>query len=286
VRCLDYTAVVRTVEDLCVEACHCLPEDVRAALEQAAATESDPAAGDRIRKLIENARLAGDRMVPLCQDTGLAVVFVEQGASVAIRPPQDGPNLTILDAIQAGVRSGAEKGFLRRSVVADPLRRRNTGTNAPAVVHYTVVPGDRLTLTVMAKGGGCENRSRFRMFNPSADPGQICDWVVSVARDAGADACPPLIVGVGIGGNFETSCLLAKKVLLRDLRVPHPDPFYARMEQDLRSAINACGLGPQGLGGRSTALAVLIEVAPCHIASLPVAVNIECHSHRHRTAVL
>lgn len=286
VRCLDYTAVVHAVEDLCVKACHRLPEDVRTALERAEATESDPAAADRIGRLIENARLAGDRMIPLCQDTGLAVVFVEQGAQVTIRPPHDDPRLTILDAIHAGVRSGAEKGFLRRSVVADPLRRRNTGTNAPAVVHHTVVPGDRLTLAVMAKGGGCENRSRFRMFNPSADPREICDWIVSVVQGAGADACPPLIVGVGIGGNFETSCLLAKKVLLRDLRVPHPDPFYARMEQDLLSAINTCGLGPQGLGGRSTALAVLIETAPCHIASLPVAVNIECHSHRHQTAVL
>jgi len=283
---LEAAAITEAVARLCIEANYNLGEDVLAGLRQARETEESPVGQGVLDMLLRNAEIAAQGEYPLCQDTGLAVVFVEQGASVAIRPPQDGPNLTILDAIQAGVRSGAEKGFLRRSVVADPLRRRNTGTNAPAVVHYTVVPGDRLTLTVMAKGGGCENRSRFRMFNPSADPGQICDWVVSVARDAGADACPPLIVGVGIGGNFETSCLLAKKVLLRDLRVPHPDPFYARMEQDLRSAINACGLGPQGLGGRSTALAVLIEVAPCHIASLPVAVNIECHSHRHRTAVL
>ena len=267
-------------------ACHRLPEDVRATLEQALAKESYPAARDALEKLIQNAHLASDRMIPLCQDTGLAVVFVEQGAEVTIQPPQENRHLTIVDAINAGVQSGYDKGFLRRSVVADPLRRQNTGTNTPAIVHTTIVPGDQLKLTVLAKGGGCENRSQFRMFNPSAGRQQICDWVVSVVQSAGADACPPLIVGIGIGGDFETSCLLAKRSLLRDLRVPHPDPFYAHMEQDLLSAINASGLGPQGLGGHTTALAVLIETSPCHIASLPVAVNIECHSHRHQTVVL
>ena len=285
-RSIDYTAVVQAVEQLCTAACHRLPEDVRAALEQALAKESDPTARDALEKLIQNADLARDQMIPLCQDTGLAVVFVEQGAAVTIRPPQDGLDLTIVDAINAGVQSGYEKGFLRSSVVADPLRRLNTGTNTPAIVHTTVVPGDQLKLTVLAKGGGCENRSQFRMFNPAVGQQQICDWVVSVVKAAGADACPPLIVGVGIGGDFETSCLLAKRSLLRDLRVPHPDPFYADMEKDLLSAINASGLGPQGLGGHTTALAVLIETSACHIASLPVAVNIECHSHRHQTVVL
>jgi fumarate hydratase subunit alpha len=171
--------------------------------------------------------------------------------------------------------------------VADPLHRRaNTGTNAPAVVHLSIVPGDRLKLTVMTKGGGCENKSRFRMFRPTAERQQVMDWVIEVVREAGADACPPFVVGVGIGGNFEHSCLLSKRALLRELGEPNTDPFYAPMERDLLERINALGVGPQGLGGDTTALAVLIETAACHIASLPVAVNIECHSHRHKTAVL
>ena len=194
---------------------------------------------------------------------------------------------TIVDAINEGVRVGYENGYLRKSIVADPLNRRvNTGTNTPAVIHLSIVPGDRLTLTVMAKGGGCENKSVFRMFRPTADREQVIEWIVEVVRQAGADACPPFIVGAGIGGNFETSCLLSKKVLLRRLTEPNGDPFYAQMERDLLERVNALGLGPQGLGGDTTALAVLIETAPCHIASLPVAVNIECHSHRHKTAVL
>lgn len=286
-RCVEYQAIVQAVERLCIEACHYLAPDVLDALGRAKARESHAQAREILGQLIENASLAADRMIPLCQDTGLAVVFVEQGADVVIRPPEGDPRLTIVDAIQAGVEAGTDKGFLRRSVVADPLNaRQNTGTNTPAIVHTAIVPGDRLRVTVMVKGGGCENKSQFRMFRPTADRQQVLDWIVEVVEAAGADACPPLIVGVGIGGDLEVSCLLSKKALLRDLQSPHPDPFYARMERDLLSAVNACGLGPQGLGGDTTALAVLIETAACHIASLPVAVNIECHSHRHKTAVL
>jgi fumarate hydratase subunit alpha len=193
----------------------------------------------------------------------------------------------LFDAINAGVKAGYEKGYLRKSVVADPLNKRtNTGGNSPAIIHHTIVPGDRLKLTVMAKGGGCENKSQFRMFRPTAERDEIIDWIVDVVREAGADACPPFIVGVGIGGDFELSCLLSKKALLRDLGQPNSDEFYARLEADLLCRINSLGLGPQGLGGDTTALAVLVETAPCHIASLPVAVNIECHSHRHKTAIL
>jgi fumarate hydratase subunit alpha len=221
-------------------------------------------------------------MTPLCQDTGLAVVFVEYGAEVAVAGAG-----TIVDAINAGVEAGYEKGYLRKSIVADPLHGRvNTGTNTPAVIHLSIVPGDRLKLTLMAKGGGCENMSRFRMFRPTADKGQIIEWIAETVKQAGADACPPFIVGVGIGGNFELSCLLSKKALLHKLTEPSSDPFYAEMERQLLERVNALGLGPQGLGGDTTALAVLIETAPCHIASLPVAVNIECHSHRHKTVVL
>lgn len=283
VRTIEFEKVSRTVESLCIAACHELPPDVLQALERAAAQESNPRAAGILTRLIENARIAVQDTVPLCQDTGLTVVFAEQGAEVVLAPGRG----TLADAIQEGVRAGYEAGYLRKSVVADPLNQRtNTGTNTPAVIHLSMVPGDRLRLTVMAKGGGCENKSRFRMFRPTADRRYVMDWIVEVVGQAGADACPPFIVGVGIGGNFEHSCLLSKRALLRNLNEPNGDPFYAQMERDLLQQVNALGIGPQGFGGDTTALAVLIETAPCHIASLPVAVNIECHSHRHQTTVL
>jgi len=286
VRTIEFGQVSGAVESLCVAACHELPADVLEALELASRRESNPRAGRILTQLVENARLAAQDQVPLCQDTGLAVVFVEQGAQVAILPGGPGRQ-TLFDAIEEGVRAGYEAGYLRKSVVADPLHaRKNTGTNTPAIIHFSLVPGDKLKLSVMAKGGGCENKSQFRMFRPTADGREVADWVVEVVRQAGADACPPFVVGVGIGGNFEISCLLSKKSLLRKLDERHTDPFYAQMECDLLERINGLGIGPQGLGGDTTALGVLIETAPCHIASLPVAVNIECHSHRHRTTVL
>jgi fumarate hydratase subunit alpha len=285
-RTIDFEQVAQTVERLCVTACHELPADVVQALERAAATESNPRAARILRQLLENARLAVQDQVPLCQDTGLTVVFAEPGSEVVVAPAGPGRQ-TLTDAINEGVRRGYEAGYLRQSIVADPLQqRKNTGTNTPAVIHLAVVPGAALKLTVMAKGGGCENKSRFRMFRPTAGPGQIVDWVVSVVRQAGADACPPFVVGVGMGGNCEHCCLLGKRAVLRNLDEHHPDPFYAQMERDLLQRINALGVGPQGLGGDTTALAVLIETAPCHIASLPVAVNIECHSHRHQSETL
>ena len=282
-RTIEYEQVAKTVASLCIAACHELPPDVVQALERAARRESDPRAAGILRQLVENARSAAQDRIPLCQDTGLTVVFAEWGAQVAIAPAGPGRQ-TLTEAIDEGVHAGYEAGYLRKSIVADPLHQRtNTGTNTPAIVHLSLVSGDRLKLTVMTKGGGCENKSQFRMFRPTADPQQIMDWVVGVVREAGADACPPFVVGVGMGGNFEQSCLLSKKVLLRNLDAPNADPFYAQMEQELLARVNALGLGPQGLGGDTTALAVLIETAPCHIASLPVAVNIECHSHRHKT---
>jgi len=286
-RTIAFEQVREAVESLCIAACHELPEDVLGALESAADKESNPGAASILRRLIENARIAREDLIPLCQDTGLTVVFVEQGAEVAVTPAEQGGGRTIIDAINEGVALGYEKGYLRKSIVVDPLKDRiNTGTNAPAVIHITIVPGDRLKLTVVAKGGGCENKSQFRMFRPTTAKEQIVEWVVEVVRQAGADACPPFIIGIGIGGDFESCCLLSKKALLQDLRESNGDAYYAHMEQELLERINALGLGPQGLGGDTTALAVLIETAPCHIASLPVAVNIECHSHRHRTQVL
>jgi fumarate hydratase subunit alpha len=282
VRTISSEQIATTVESLCIAACHELSQDVRDALEQAARNESHPGAAKILGQLVENARLAARDRIPLCQDTGLTVVFVEQGSDVAIGGPR-----TLVDAINEGVKAGYRNGYLRESVVADPLHgRTNTGTNTPAVIHLSVVPGDKLRLAVMAKGGGCENKSQFRMFRPTAGRQQIIDWIVEVVAQAGADACPPFVVGVGLGGNFEHSCLLSKKALLRDLAVRHEDTFYAEMERELLERVNALGIGPQGLGGDTTALAVLIETAPCHIASLPVAVNIECHSHRHKTVVI
>ncbi len=286
-RYIEFEKIAETVESLCISAGYELPEDVLAALKEAAGKESNPGAVKILEQLIENARIAADEKIPLCQDTGLAVVFVEQGSEVAVNSPTDDIQATLFDAINAGVAAGYEKGHLRKSVVADPLnKRKNTGSNTPAIIHHVIVPGDKLKLTVMTKGGGCENKSRFKMFRPTAEKGQIIDWIVDVVSSAGADACPPFVVGVGIGGDFELSCLLSKKALCRNLDEKNGDEFYAELEVDLLSRINTLGLGPQGLGGDTTALAVLIETAACHIASLPVAVNIECHSHRHKTGTV
>ena len=286
-RYIEFEKIAETVESLCISAGYELPADVLAALEQAARRESNPAAARILNQLIENARIAKAERIPLCQDTGLAVVFVEQGSEVLVRPGSGDGQTTLFDAVNAGVAAGFTKGHLRRSVVAEPLNKRtNTGSNTPAIIHHTIVPGEKLKLTVMTKGGGCENKSRFRMFRPTASRQEIIDWIVDVVGSAGADACPPFVVGVGIGGDFELSCLLSKKALCRNLDRRSGDEFYAEMEAALLSRINSLGVGPQGLGGDTTALAVLIETAACHIASLPVAVNIECHSHRHKTAII
>ncbi|MFA5251702.1 MAG: fumarate hydratase, partial [Phycisphaerae bacterium] len=266
-RYIEFGKIVDTVESLCIESGYELPPDVLAALENAARKESNPSAMKILKQLIENARIAKDEKIPLCQDTGLAVVFVEQGCEFLVKADK---GKTLSDAINAGVAAGYKNGFMRSSVTADPLnKRKNTGSNTPAVIHYSIVPGDKLKITVIAKGGGCENKSRFKMFNPTAGREEIIEWIVDVVKQAGADACPPLVVGVGIGGNFELSCLLSKKALLRNLQQRNGDKFYAQLEADLLSRINALGLGPQGLGGDTTALACLIETAPCHIASLP-----------------
>ncbi|MHC4546727.1 MAG: fumarate hydratase [Planctomycetota bacterium] len=278
-RYIKFEKIVEAVESLCIAAAHELPEDVLAALQNASEKETNPDAAKILNQLIENARIAKAESIPLCQDTGLAVVFAEQGANVAVKPPTGQTNATLVDAINAGVAAGYEKGYLRKSVVTDPLNKRtNTRSNTPAIIHHTIVPGDKLKLTVMTKGGGCENKSQFKMFKPTAERNRIIEWIVDVIRRAGADACPPFV--------FELSCLLSKKALCRNLNTKNDDEYYAKLETDLLSAINALGIGPQGLGGDTTTLACLIETAPCHIASLPVAVNIECHSHRHKSAVI
>jgi fumarate hydratase subunit alpha len=283
-RHVAYKKIADTVELLCVKAAYELPEDVLSALKKAVDSEKNAQAKKILEQLIENARLAKTERLPLCQDTGLAIVFVEQGSELLIDCPA---GKTPVDAINDGVEAGYEKGYLRKSVVAEPLKeRKNTGTNTPAIIHWSVVPGDKLKITFLAKGGGCENKSAFKMFLPTAGKDEVADWIVDVVKNAGPDACPPYVVGVGLGGNFELSAILSKKALTRNLNQANPDAFYAGLERDLLSRINRLGVGPAGLGGETTALAILIETAPCHIASLPVSVNIECHSHRHQTAII
>jgi len=277
-RTVQFEKIVSEVEKLCIKSGHELPQDVLTALETAAKKESNSSAKKILNQLIENAKIAQQQQIPICQDTGLAVVFLQIGSQVAVEPVGS----TAAGAVTVGIARGYENGYLRKSVVADPLnKRKNTGTNTPAVIHTEIVPGDKIRITLMAKGGGCENKSQFRMFLPTDNKEKIIEWIVKVVAQAGADACPPFIVGVGIGGDFEQCCLLSKKTLLRRLDSSNKDDFYAQLEKDLLKRINATGLGPAGLGGDTTALAVLIETAPCHIASLPVAVNIDCHAHRH-----
>lgn len=286
-RTIAFEDVSDAVERLCIDCAYELPSDVTGALDAAMQSERNPRAREILGQLIENARIAREDRIPLCQDTGLAIVFVDLGADAVVALPKDRPGATLIDAIQEGVAAGYDKGLLRKSVVAEPLKdRKNTGTNTPAIVHLSMVPGDRLKISIMAKGGGCENKSAFRVFKPTQTREDVIDWVVDVVAKAGADACPPFVVGVGLGGNFEVSCLLAKKALLRGIGRSHDEPFYAKMERMLLAKVNALGVGPQGLGGNTTALAVQIETAACHIASLPAAVNIECHSHRHKSVIM
>jgi fumarate hydratase subunit alpha len=286
-RSIAFDTIVRTTADLCIQAAYELPEDLSAAVRKALQTESSPRARLILQQLLENAAIAAHERIPICQDTGLTVVFAEAGSEVRIAAPPEKSSATLMDAIQEGAALACKEGLLRASVAAEPLNKRlNTNTNTPAFVHLSIVPGERLRLSVLLKGGGCENKSRFEMFNPTESPQTVCRWIVQTVQDAGPNACPPFVVGVGLGGDFEWCCLLSKKALLRPVGSTHPDPFYASLEETLLKDIHALGLGPQGLGGDTTALAVHIETAPCHIASLPAAVNIDCHAHRHKTAVL
>ncbi len=277
-RTIAFEKIVSEVEKLCIKSSLELPQDVLTALEQARQRETNSRAKRILSQLLENAKIAKEQKIPICQDTGLAVIFLELGSQVQIEPADK----TIVDAINLGIKQGYENGFLRKSVVAQPLNnRKNTGTNTPAIIHTQIVPGNKIKITLMTKGGGCENKSRFKMFLPTDDKEKICRWIVQTVADAGADACPPFVIGIGLGGNFEQSCILSKKALTRKVDSKNSDPFYADMEKQLLDEINALGVGPAGLGGDTTALGVMIETAACHIASLPAAVNIECHAHRH-----
>lgn len=277
---IEAADITDVVARLCVEANYRLAADVMQAFARAAAEEESPLGREILGQLIENARLAERESLPMCQDCGIAVVFVEMGSRVWVRGG------SLADAINAGVRKGYTDGRLRKSVVASPIDRRNTGDNTPAIIHLKQVEGDRARIVVAPKGAGSENMSALAMLRPADGIEGIERFVVHTVERAGASACPPLVVGVGIGGNFERCALLAKEALLRPLGRPHADDAVADIERRLLQAINDTGLGPGGMGGRITALAVHVETFPCHIASLPVAVNLNCHAHRHAEAVL
>ena len=281
VREIQASAVIQTVARLCQEANFDLSEDVLSALEEAQRVEESPLGKQALSQLIENARIAREERLPLCQDCGTAVVFLEIGQEIHITGGD------LYTAVKEGVRQGYTQGYLRKSIVRQPFSARiNTGDNTPPVIHTEIVPGDRLKITVMSKGGGAENMSRLAMLKPGDGKEGIVDLVVKTVDEAGGSPCPPLIVGVGIGATAEKVMLLAKKALLRPVGKPNPDSEVARLEQEILDRINALGIGPSGFGGRTTALAVHVEVMPTHIASLPVAVNLQCHSARHKEAVL
>ena len=271
--------IMAVIRRLCIQANCILPEDVRARIAACAQEEPWPQAQEILEQITQNYTVAQERMQPICQDTGMACVFLEIGQEVHVTG-----NLTA--AVHEGVRQGYRDGYLRKSVVKDPLRRVNTGDNTPAMIYWDIVPGDRLRITVAPKGFGSENMSQIKMLKPSDGEEGVKDFVVKAVEEAGPNPCPPIVVGVGIGGTFDKAALLAKRALLRPLGQPSQDPFYAAMEAELLGRVNALGIGPQGFGGRTTALAVAIETAPTHIAGLPVAVNINCHVTRHQTEVL
>ena len=277
-RTLEAASITTAVRSMCIEANHALPPDVQDCIAVAAATETAPQAVEVFRQLRENMDLAAATGLPLCQDTGLAVFFVELGQELHIQG-----NLTA--AINLGVRQGYADGYLRKST-CDPFSRKNTGDNSPAVVHYDLVPGDPLRIAFMAKGGGAENMSRVTMLAPSEGWEGVKQFVLRRVADSRSNPCPPIIVGIGIGGTFERSALLSKKALLRKLDDRNPDPDLASREAELLERINKLGIGPMGLGGNTSCLAVKMLVEPCHIASLPLAVNIQCHSARHMEVLL
>lgn len=266
-------AVVEAVKVLCIEANRMLPADLKERLCGACRAEESPLGREVLSDIVRNYETAEALSIPVCQDTGMAVVFAELGEDAHV------PGLE--EAVNEGVRRGYTEGLLRCSVVGDPLRRQNTGDNTPAVLHLRLVPGDRLTLTVAPKGAGSENMSSIRMMTPAASEQDLIDAVVRAVEAAGSNPCPPVVVGVGVGGNFEGCALLAKRALCRDTAVRNPDPLYASLEERMLEGINRTGIGPQGFGGRVTALAVNIEAGATHIASLPLAVNMGCHVTRH-----
>lgn len=272
---IHVSEIIKAVRKLCIYANYFLSEDIKQKLEEAYNEEKWAIAKDILEKILVNADIAKNENMPMCQDTGMTCVFIEIGQDVHIV----GGNIE--EAINEGVRQGYAEGFLRKSVVKDPLNRVNTEDNTPAIINYEIVPGDKLKITISPKGFGSENMSKLKMLKPSDGVEGVKDFIIQTVKEAGPNPCPPIIVGVGIGGNFEKATSIAKKSLLRPITQRNSNPFYAALEEELLEKINSLGIGPQGFGGRTTALAVNIETYPTHIAGLPVAVNISCHATRH-----
>ena len=277
---IKFDTIRDKVSKLCIDANCLLGDDVVKAFKDGLAVEESPAGKDILNQLLDNEQIARKEMMPICQDTGWAVVWVRMGSGVRVQGGE------LYDAIQQGVAKGYKEGYLRKSIVEDPLRRKNTGTNTPAIIYTDIVPGDKLKIVVQPKGGGSENMSEVKMLSAADGAEGIARFVLDRVWKSQANPCPPVIVGVGIGGTFEKCAMLAKHSLLRKIGSTHPDPFYANMERELLERINRLGIGPQGLGGRVTALAVFIEAFPCHIATMPCAVNINCHAARHQSFTL
>lgn len=272
--------IIEAIKEMCIEANHYLSSDMREVMDEAREKEESELGKQILSQLEENLEIAAKDMIPICQDTGMAVIFMKVGQEVHVT----GGNLT--DAINEGVRRGYTEGFLRKSVVKDPILRENTKDNTPAVIHYEIVAGDQVEITVAPKGFGSENMSRVFMLKPADGLEGVKEAVVTAVKDAGPNACPPMVVGVGIGGTFEKCAILAKKALTRNLNQKSDIPYVREMEEELKNRINGLGIGPGGLGGRQTALAVNVETYPTHIAGLPVAVNICCHVNRHVTRIM
>jgi len=277
---IETQTIIEAVRKIAMEAATDLGEDVVEALEKSKKAEESPVGRDILQQIIDNARIAVEEKSPMCQDTGFAVLFVELGQDVHIV----GGDFN--EALNEGIRQGYKDGYLRKSVLGDPIERKNTTDNTPAIIHINVVSGDKLKITIAPKGGGSENMSEVKMLKPSDGLQGIKDFVLDRVLRSGGNPCPPIIVGVGIGGTFEKCAMLAKKSLLRGVGDRNPNKFYADLELELLGKINKLGIGPQGLGGTTTALDVHIEVFPCHIASLPVAVNTQCHAARHKEVTL
>lgn len=277
---IDVSQITDVIEKLCIEANEHLPGDVKDAIKTCRACEDWDIAKGVLDQIIENYEIADQQNVPICQDTGMACVFLEIGQDVHI----SGGDLS--KAVNEGVRRGYDKGYLRKSVVADPVRRGNTGDNTPAMIYTEIVPGDQLKITVGPKGFGSENMSMIRMFKPSAGLQGIKDFILEVVETAGPNPCPPMVVGVGIGGTFDKAALLAKKALMRPIDTSHQDSYYAELEDEMLEKINQLGIGPQGFGGKTTAIGLNIETLPTHIAGMPCAVNINCHVTRHKSEVI
>lgn len=279
-RVINSDEIVNAVKRMCVSAnCH-INDDIRRALEKSLETEKSDISRGILKNLLKNADIADKKEVPICQDTGMAVFFIEIGSEVFI----EGDTLT--DAVNKGVALGYTEGYLRKSVVRDPLDRVNTGDNTPAVIYCDFVKGDKLKITFAPKGFGSENKGGIKMLNPSDGVDGVIDFVTETVRKAGANPCPPMVVGVGIGGTMDKAAVLSKKALTRDIEIRNENPFYAELERTLLERINKLGIGPQGMGGTTTALSVNIETYPTHIAGLPVAVNINCHATRHAVSVI